>query len=290
MRRRAALPGLVASIALLGWGACAPTAVEDGAVCVAEGRPGAMAIAAGTGVGLPLLRAVPSLQGAGVAWWVPESIGSRGALAAVADGAIDAGCISLLAGEQPPTEHQGVSLASMHLGRSRVSFHAHANVPVQTIAADTLRDLLAGRQRQWSDGQPVVLVVREPGDTSERLLGAWDASLPPLLDTARAEGRVVVALTDQEAAEAITGIPGAFGLLDEGLVAAASTAGTGGGAHRVQVAAWPAAGLRRDVVLVWRTDAPAAVLQQIDWLRTAPGRALRAQHLVEVDHAVTPPL
>lgn len=191
-----------------------PPTLPAGATCAADlERPPGLLVA-GTGAGLALARAVARARGGGPPVRVPESIGTAGALRAVADGSIDVGLAS-----RPLTEDERrTGLVATPFARSIVAFVANKQARVEALDDDALVDIYEGRTTAWPDGTPLVPVLREPGDSGSVVVRANAPRVWEAMETARREGRGVLCNTDQEARDALLEIEGAVGPLDVGIV------------------------------------------------------------------------
>ena len=183
---------------------------------LAAPKPSNLLRLAGSGSNLPLTRALAEAFVAKRPWLqvrVHESIGSGGGVQATIDRAIDIGLISR---ELRPSEmDQGLEVYPY--ARVAVVVAANPSVPMRGVTREELLDLYAGRRTHWSDGSPVVLLKREPGDSSHHAVyavipefaavdaEAWDAD----------RGRKL--LHDRAMQEALVSTPGAVGLFDQGL-------------------------------------------------------------------------
>jgi phosphate transport system substrate-binding protein len=212
---------LAAPFALLALLACAPSGSERGRgrapACEPEdGRPSRL-IAAGSGTNLALVRELVrrfAATAGGERIEVPESIGTGGAARALLEGAIDIGLASrrLTAGERES------GLVELPLARTVLAVALHAGPPVDSLTARELVDIYAGRRTTWPDGTPIVPLLREAGDSSERVLAAAYPEVGAALAEARRAARWIVCYTDQEMRDALLVLEGALGLLDLGTV------------------------------------------------------------------------
>jgi phosphate transport system substrate-binding protein len=138
------------------------------------------------------------------------SIGSGGAIAAVADRAVDVG----LASRPLRTSESERGVTAIPWARCEFRPVARRNRPRQISGGIDFEQVLGGGQRVWSDGSPIVFVMRERGDSGQRVLRATFANVGDLLDAALRARSWPIVTTDQELVEAVRTIPGAFGYLD----------------------------------------------------------------------------
>lgn len=168
---------------------------------------------AGSGSNVPLTRALAeafsSRRGHGVV--VHESIGSRGGIRAVYDGAIDLGLVSRAL---RPEEAEGMVVQLY--ARSAVLVAVHASVPDGGITRNQLLDLYRGVQTVWSDGARVVVLQRERGDSSHRAVGEVVDGFAQANEAAYREGRYRVVYRDPDMREALATTRGSVGLYGVG--------------------------------------------------------------------------
>jgi phosphate transport system substrate-binding protein len=179
-------------------------------------KPANLLRLAGSGSNLPLTRELANAFVARRPWLrvrVHESIGSGGGIKATLDRAIELGLIS-----RPLSEDEAAKgLVSIPYARVAVVLAANPSVPVRGVDREDLLDIYAGRLDYWTDGSPVVLLKREPGDSSH--LAVYDAV--PEFEAVDAEawtsdrGRRL--FNDRAMQEALISTPGAVGLFDQGL-------------------------------------------------------------------------
>lgn len=138
---------------------------------------------------------------------VLPSVGTSGAVKAVAAGALDIGLTS----RPLKVAERGLGLAVHPYGATALVFAVRRDNPRNTIRSTEIVDIYEEKITAWGDGTPIRFILRPPsdGDTEillrflPRLASAWQEA---------AEKRIVpVAYTDQEAAELIETIPGAIG-------------------------------------------------------------------------------
>ncbi|MEL6179752.1 MAG: substrate-binding domain-containing protein, partial [Myxococcota bacterium] len=149
--------------------------------------------------------------------WLPGSIGTRGAVRAVKDGAVD---IGLASRPLHRDEFGGSGLSVIPLARSRVVLAAHPSVDSGvSLTRSELVSLYTGTpEPRWSDGRPVLLLLREAGDSSNLAIRQVDPQLAQTMAKARIAERGAVMRTDQAMRDALLNLPGACGFIDEGII------------------------------------------------------------------------
>lgn len=141
---------------------------------------------------------------------VHESIGSTGGVRAVADGAIDVGLASRALTER----ERALGLELVPFARVPVVVIANASVTDRELSSRGLVATFAGERDRWSDEQPVIVLLRERGDSAQaavaRVLGAFGAAV----DDSLRRDRFRVLYHDDDLVSAVERTPGAIGLSD----------------------------------------------------------------------------
>lgn len=178
-------------------------------------RPAGVLHLAGSGSNVPLTRALADAfvaRDPAAHIVVYESIGSWGGVRAVYDDVVDLGLISRPLNDDEPT------LAVIPYARVPVVAAVNLGVPDVSISAQELVDIFAGRKTAWSDGSPIVVFQREPGDSSHRAVGEALPAFAAADAEAYRSKRWRVILHDRAMEEALAITPGAVGLLDSGVL------------------------------------------------------------------------
>jgi phosphate transport system substrate-binding protein len=165
-------------------------------------------VTAGSGATLPLIRVLAdgfAEESPDLPVWVAESIGTGGAVRALADGAIDLGLASR------PIDREEIS--EFVVARATLEVGVHPGVPDIEISWAFLLDAARGQQVVWADGSPVVFVHREAGDSGVRAVEAVSPELGEAIATGQALA-LVIAYTDADATHFLATVPGAIGIYD----------------------------------------------------------------------------
>lgn len=138
---------------------------------------------------------------------ISPSMGSSGAVRAVLAGALDIGLCAR------PLKDQERAAGAVETRYARTPFVFGVNKSVERTGI-TLAGAVAiywGRRDRWEDGSRIRLVLRPPEDSDLMILKAMAPEMNAAVENAMHRDGMLVAMTDQEAADAIEKVPGAFG-------------------------------------------------------------------------------
>ncbi len=174
---------------------------------------------AGSGSNLPLtrilLQSFAELQGyrkSKVKLY--QSIGSTGGIQAVLDKNIDIGLISRV----PREQEKDPKLTFLPYARVAVVVAVHPDVPEKNITKTALLAIYKGKQRHWSNGQRIVVLQRERGDSSHRAVSRVIPSFQKVNDDAYRLQQWRVLYQDSEMQRALMNTPGSIGLFNLGAI------------------------------------------------------------------------
>lgn len=174
-------------------------------------------IFAGSGVGLEITRILakqfqkthPKIK-----INVPASIGSRGAIQAVVDRAITVGMIS-----RPLKEKEKkLGLTIIPFAQTPLAMAVHPSVSDNNITSTQLKDIYQGKQSQWLDGKEIIVLTREPGDSSILILEDKISGFKQIYADSQSSDRWTTLYQDQEMNQQIEKTPLALGLSDVGTI------------------------------------------------------------------------
>jgi phosphate transport system substrate-binding protein len=146
---------------------------------------------------------------------VPGSIGTRGAIKAVIEGAIPLGLISRPLKE----EEKAKGLVARPYGRTAIVIGVHPSVKDQTISPQELVAIIKGEKKQWQDGNQIIVQAREPQDSGYQVLEDTVPGFKEAYAESHAAKRWTIYFTNQEANNALETVPSAIGLSDLGMMA-----------------------------------------------------------------------
>lgn len=208
---------------------------------------------------------------------VLASLGTSGALKAVPKGAIDIG----LASRAVTGEERAAGLLSTEYARSPTVFAVARKTKVASITLQQLAGIYSGTFAEWPDKTPIRPVLRQAGDDNTRQVKGLSPEIEKALDAAEKRAGLVVAVTDQEAADKIESIPGALGVSTLALIRSEARSLTPLALDGVE--ATPANGesgkypLVKRFYFVTQSARSVRVQQFIDFVASPDGRAILAQ-------------
>lgn len=162
----------------------------------------------GTGNALATMRALGDAfarKEPGFALVVVPNLGSSGGLNALKGGAID---LAVLAKPLAKAD-EAAGLVAVALGRTPLVLATSHEANALSLAE--LADAYAGRMTHWPGNVPLRVVLRPPADSDTASLRALAPTLSQALDIAHKREGLVMAITDQEAADVLERVPGSLG-------------------------------------------------------------------------------
>ena len=170
---------------------------------------------AGSGTGLPIIRVLAQAfqrSRPGIAIDVPASIGSTGGIRAAVDGAIAIGLIS-----RPLKEgEQGLGLEVVTYARTPLVIGVHPSVAEENVNCAEIIDIYRGKQRNWKDGQEIIVLTREPGDSTIEVMNKRVPGFKEVYEESQKARRWTTLLTDLEMNKFLAKTPHAIGFSDLG--------------------------------------------------------------------------
>lgn len=134
------------------------------------------------------------------------NIGSRGAKAGVINAVVDVG---FSVDPLSPVE-AGQGLAAVEYARTALVF-ATADRATPAMTSQAVIDAYAGKLTRWPDGRRLRVILRPSGDSDTSALRNISPLFREAVDAALKRDGILIAATDQEAADAIASVPGALG-------------------------------------------------------------------------------
>ncbi|HTI81917.1 MAG TPA: substrate-binding domain-containing protein [Acetobacteraceae bacterium] len=190
----------------------------------ARGTPAAAATQlriGGTGMGLATIREVGTAFTAAnrdVAVNVLPSLGTGGGLNAVAAGAIE---LALSARALNDAE-RAKGLQAIPYARTPIAFATNPEAGTREITLAQVEQIFRGKLLNWPNGKTIRLIRREPSDADWGMLRALSPELTDAVKIALERPGLLTVATDQENADSIERLSGAFGAISLGQIRAES--------------------------------------------------------------------
>jgi phosphate transport system substrate-binding protein len=169
----------------------------------------------GTGMALATMRQIGDAFMAAqpeVAVKVLPSLGTGGGLSAVAAAAIEFALSARALNEA----ERAKGLQSLAYARTPIAFVAHPNAGIGDIALTDVAQIFRGRLLAWPNGTPIRLIRREPSDADWSMLRALSPEMAEAVSVALERPGLLTPATDQENADALERLSGAFGAMSIG--------------------------------------------------------------------------
>lgn len=147
---------------------------------------------------------------------VPASIGSKAGIRAAADGAITVGMISRPLKEQ----EKKLGLTVVPYAQTATVITAHPSVVDNNIRSTELIEIYKGTKTKWQDGQEIIVLTREEGDSSIAVLEKNIPGFKQVFAESDRAKRWTTLYKDQEMTSVLAKTPYAIGLSDVGTLTA----------------------------------------------------------------------
>jgi phosphate transport system substrate-binding protein len=167
---------------------------------------------AGSGSNIPMTQVLLDAYGEkiGIQIVIPPSIGSSGAVKALQADDLELGLIS-----RPLKDSEIESgLKQIKYARIGIVFGINPTVPDDNLQITELVDIYKGSKTTWSNGETIIVQIREAGDSSNAILESQIPGFKEVLDEALSQKKWEVLYTDQEANDAIINTDNSLGLTD----------------------------------------------------------------------------
>jgi phosphate transport system substrate-binding protein len=197
---------------------CLTAAVAAAAIAFAPGFSAAETIRiSGTGSGITTIRFLgeayrqirPEIRFA-----VLPSMGSSGAVKAVLAGRLDIG----LSGRSLTEGERAQGAVEKKYAVTPFVFAVNRSVKTGGMTVEEVADIYAGKRDRWEKRSRIRLVLRPRSDSDTPVLKSMSPAVSEAVEIALRRDGMIVGMTDQEAADLIQKIPGAFGATTLSLV------------------------------------------------------------------------
>lgn len=135
------------------------------------------------------------------------SVGSTGAIAAVANGALEVG---ISARPLHPSD-EALGLTALPYARTPFVFAVGPRASVRGLTTEELVRIYRGELTRWGNGERIRLVMRPRTDADTALVRAISPAVSAAVDVAFTREGLLVAMTNQECGEIVSHTPGAIG-------------------------------------------------------------------------------
>ncbi len=205
------------------------------------------------------------------------SLGSSGGIKALLHGALDVA----ISGRVLKAAESKDGAVAVECARTPFVFVVHKNVRKTDITTGELESIYKGQLQKWPDGTRIRLILRPAGDTDTMIVKSISKEMEQSVIASKTRPDMVIAVTDQEAADAVAQIPGALG--------GTTLAQTETEKHPVKVLSFNgikptldsfAKGnypLAKPLYLITAQNTPSTALLFINFVRSAQGRAIIAK-------------
>jgi phosphate transport system substrate-binding protein len=231
----------------------------------------------GTGTALgSIQQLIPGFErlNPGVTVKMLPSVGSSGAIRAVAEGALDIG----ISGRELLPEELARGLVELAYASTPFVFAAGPRVRATGLTELQLARIYRGELTSWEDGERIRLVLRPRSDVDTVFIRGISPALDAAMELALRREGLVMAATNQDCNELLARTPGSLGpstlaqLLTE--VHALRPLDWNGVAPSVRALASGAYPLGKTLRLVLRARSAPAIEQFLAWLRSAAAREI----------------
>jgi phosphate transport system substrate-binding protein len=146
---------------------------------------------------------------------IPGSIGTKGAIAAIADGAITLGLVSQPLKEEEKTQ----DISVLPYAWVAIVIGVHPTVPDQNITSGELVEIFKGTKTQWKNGKEIIVQARDKSDSGFLVLQNNIPGFREAYTESQKNNLWTLYFTDQDANQALAMTPYAIGVTDLGMIA-----------------------------------------------------------------------
>ncbi len=146
---------------------------------------------------------------------IPSSLGTTGGIYALLDREITLG----LAARNLTKEEQKMGFKLIPYAKTAIVIGVNSEVIDNNITSTDLINIYQGIKRTWSDDREIIVLSREPGDSSNLVLESKVPGFKKAYIQSQIDKRWKILYTVQEANQTLAKTPFAIGLSDRGVIA-----------------------------------------------------------------------
>jgi len=208
---------------------------------------------------------------------ISPGLGSSGSIKAVQAGRLDIG----LSARAMSGEERGEGVVETKYARTPFVFGVNRTLKITGLTLDGVAAIYAGK-RDWENGKRIRLVLRSREDTDIPVLRGMSPAMRAAVDAALRRDGMIVVPTDQEAADVMETVPGAFGGTTLSLVLSEKRAfrvvSLGGVMPSVRTMTDRSYPFSKTFFMVTRKHPPSPVRRFIDFVRSPAGAAILSKN------------
>jgi phosphate transport system substrate-binding protein len=138
---------------------------------------------------------------------VLSSLGSSGGIKALLKGAVEV-AVSARALED---KERAQGAQEIEYAKTPFVFAVGSGTRATNVSTQELAEILSGKRDKWEDGTKIRLILRPKGDSDSELIGSISPAIREALTQAESKPGMLFAVTDQDSAENVEKVTGAFG-------------------------------------------------------------------------------
>ena len=204
-------------------------------------------------------------------------MGSSGSVKAVLAGRLEIG----LTGRSLSGEERAQGVVETRYAKTPFVFAVNRSLKITGMTLRGVAEIYAGK-RDWEGGKRIRVVLRPPEDSDLPVLKGMSPAMSAAVDIAMRRNGMIVATTDDDAADAIESVPGAIGGTTLSLVLSGKRAlrvlALDGVVPSVRTMADRSYPYSKSFYMVTRKETTAAVRRFIDFVRSPAGSVILSKN------------
>ncbi len=205
------------------------------------------------------------------------SVGSTGAIRAVAQGALDIGLTSRPLNK----EEQKLGLSVLEYAKTPFIFITNKSAGVSSFTSDEIVKIYNGETQTWPNGGRIRLVLRPATDSDTLFASSISPAMSSAISAAMARDGMIMALTNQECHDIIVHTPGSIGfssltqvITEQHPVKILALNGVAPGHQSLVNRSYP---LTKTLSLIVKPEMPSNVRRFVDFIHSPIGRQILEQ-------------